>query len=240
MLGACTSTVAGTATEGTGALAVPSSPPSSSSPSAAGAPTSTAGPTRDAAGPVTDLGPLALTATDFPPPFVYQPVSAKDVAAAGTGLPAGAAFDPPACSKASSSTGGANLSGAGLALAIDEAGGVILVETVTKGGPSISTVPDLVKKCASFTVTAPQIGVIKYSIVQLDPPVVDADATVATKVSGTVTVAGKTVAIELVSYVAELRGVQVTAGATSDHGAPIDSALLQQLLKKGVAKVRAG
>ncbi len=247
MLTACSSTQDGTATAAkptsgpasTSASAVPSS--TAAVPSSTAAAPSSAAPSSSAAQAPGKLAGLALVAPDFPPPFVYQPVNPSDVAKAAAGaLGAGATYDPPTCSTSASSTSGADLANAGVAAAVDKSGGVILVETVTTGGKPISTLSDVARKCASFTVTTPQTGPAKATVTLLDKPKVDADASAAVKVITTVSVSGQSRSIEVVSYIAEVRSVQVTVAATSISGSPLDLALLQGLLSKGVAKVRAG
>lgn len=252
LLTACSSSQDGTATasrttSGSASTSAAPSPtptaPSSTSaaPSSTAAPKSAATPSSSAVQAPGKLAGLALTGPDFPPPFVYQPVNPADVAKAAAGaLGAGATYDPPTCATSASSTSGADLANAGVAAALDKTNGVILVETVTTGGKPISTLSDVARKCASFTVTSPQTGPAKATVALLDKPKVDADASAAVKVTTTVSPAGQPRSIEVVSYIAEVGGVQVTVAATSISGSAVDLALLGELLSKGVSKVKAG
>lgn len=248
LLAACSSTQDGTATAATptagSTSAAPSTtaaPSSSRAPSSSSSAAPSAAPSSSAAQAPGKLAGLALTAPDFPPPFVYQPVNPADVAKAAAGaLGAGATYDPPACATSASSTSGADIANAGVAAALDKTGGVIVVETVTTGGKPVSTLSDVARKCASFTVTSPRTGPAKATVTLLDKPKVDSDASAAIKVVTTVTVSGQSRSIEVISYVAEVRKVQVTVAATSVSGSPLNLALLQTLLSKGVAKVKAG
>lgn len=248
LLAACSSTQDGTATAAkptagstSAAPSTAAAPSSSTAPSSSSAAAPSAAPSSATAQAPGKLAGLALAAPDFPPPFVYQPVNPADVAKAAAGaLGAGATYDPPTCATSASSTSGADLANAGVAAALDKTNGVILVETVTTGGKPISTLSDVARKCASFTVTSPQTGPAKATVTLLDKPKVDADGSTAVKVTTTVSPGGQPRSIEVVSYIAEVGAVQVTVAATSLSGSTVDLALLGELLSKGVSKVKAG
>ena len=183
---------------------------------------------------------LALTAADFPAPYVYRalPPGALEGAA---GKVKGAVFDPPGCGASEVLPQGADPATTGVAIAVNSTTKALLVATVAPVSTSLAQLDSVVAQCAMFTVTVPAGPTARTSLTLLPPPQVNAEQSRALRTTSMVTSGGKTKNTSFLTLRAELKGVQVTVtGTPGTSGADVDPALLDELLIKAVQKVNAG
>lgn len=222
VLAACSSTTDGAA-QATGASSSEGSAPSSSS-----------------SGSPTDLTALALTQADFPPGYQVQQVTAEQLQAASEGGLGGATVSPAECAAAVEATGQIDYSRSGIASAANPDSGTVLTATVSPLVVEVAQLRKQVAACTTLTITSPDIGEATGTLTEVDVPDVGADGAIGTDSTVTFSVNGQSGSITTTSVVAEVRGVQVSVGAVSLAGGPVDTTTVTDLLRTQVEKVLNG
>lgn len=189
---------------------------------------------------------LALTAADFPAPYVFQelpPGALKAGSDAIGGAIAGATYMPAECGAASQASQGADLTQSGVALAADQSTQTTVVSVLSPQVEQTVDFAELAKTCATFTfsLTGPDGSALEgdATLELLPEPDVQADAARAATTTVTISLGGQQQSVTSVIYAAELRGVSVIASASGLGGGEIDNAVLEDLLSTGLDKVRS-